>query len=174
MINLFRIHISLQHAWKSSVNMIGYEKPMTYPRKNIVSSGWSNRTTKENGEKPSITLVKDLHFLWNNISVLQLYCFKRDHLIGARMVYNRRNKTIIIAPPKVKVGLFQKLRFDLSVLLIGSTSSERGNSERLGFQLTYLSENLEKGFFPPCFLNFDHALSQSVEDLSPETFNQQL
>lgn len=30
--------------------MIGYEKPTTNPRKKFVSSGWSNRTRKENGE----------------------------------------------------------------------------------------------------------------------------
>lgn len=81
--------------------------------------------------------------------------------------------TIKIATDRVKAGLVQNMRFDLSVLLIGSTSSESGNSERLGFQLTYLSgENFEKSVFLPCFLKFDHALSQSVEDLSPETFNQ--
>jgi hypothetical protein len=79
---------------------------------------------------------------------------------------------IISAPPRVKVGLFQNLRFDLSVLFIGSTSSESGKSERLGFQLTYLfGEKFEKRVFFPCFLKFVHALSQSVEDLSPETFN---
>ena len=89
-------------------------------------------------------------------------------LIGARSVYNKRKMRIISVPPKVKVGLFQNFRFDLSVLLIGSTSSEIGNSERLGFQLTYLSgEKFEKRVFLPCFLKFDHALSQSVDDLSP-------
>lgn len=104
---------------------------------------------------------------------IYIFCERKLHLIGigARMVYNKRKVTIIIAPPRVKVGLFQNMRFDLSVLLIGSTSSERGYSERLGFQLTYLSENLEKALLPPCFFNFDHALSQSVVDLSPDTFN---
>lgn len=89
-------------------------------------------------------------------------------MIGARMVYNKRNETIKIAPTKVKPGLVHNMRFDLSVLLIGSVSSEIGNSDRLGFQLTYLSgENWEKSDFLPCFLKFDHALSQSLENLSP-------
>lgn len=73
-----------------------------------------------------------------------------------------------MAPTRVKLVLVHKLRFDLSVLLMGSTSSDNGNSERLGFQLTYLSgEKSEKSVFFPCFLNLDQALSQSVENLSP-------
>ncbi|KAF7804502.1 reverse transcriptase domain-containing protein [Senna tora] len=80
------------------------------------------------------------------------------------MVYNNRNETIRIATTKVKLGLVHNMRFDLSVLLIGSTSSESGYSERLGFQLTYLSgENWENSVFLPCFLKFDHALSQCAD-----------
>lgn len=105
----------------------------------------------------------------------KLYSWMNYLLIGAWRVYNKRKMRIISAPPRVKVGLFQNLRFDLSVLFIGSTSSESGKSERLGFQLTYLSaEKFENRVFFPCFLNFDHALSQSVEDLSPKTFHKEL
>lgn len=103
------------------------------------------------------------------------YTNQGHHLTGARMVYNKRNETITIAPTKVNPGLVHSMRFDLSVFLMGSTSSEIGNSDRLGFQLTYLSgENWEKSVFLPCFLKFDHALSQSVENLSPGTFNKHL
>ncbi|GER43487.1 zinc finger CCCH domain-containing protein 21 [Striga asiatica] len=60
------------------------------------------------------------------------------------------------------------IRFDLSVLLIGSISSDNGYSERFGFQLTYLSgEKFENKVFFPCFLKLDQALSQSIEYLSP-------
>lgn len=77
--------------------------------------------------------------------------------------------TIKIATTNVNLGLVHNMRFDLSVLLMGSTSSERGYSDRLGFQLTYLSgEKPENKFFFPCFLKLDHALSQSVENLSPK------
>ncbi|KAK6126041.1 hypothetical protein DH2020_040155 [Rehmannia glutinosa] len=69
-----------------------------------------------------------------------------------------------MAPARVNLGLVHNMRFDLSVLLMGSTSSDNGNSERLGFQLTYLSgEKFENNVFFPCFLKLDHALSQSVE-----------
>ena len=84
------------------------------------------------------------------------------------MVYTKRNVTITTAPPRVKLGLVHNMRFDLSVLLMGLTSSDSGYSERLGFQLTYLfGENCEKIDFFPCFLKLDQALSQSIEDLSP-------
>ena len=49
-----------------------------------------------------------------------------DHLTGARMVYSKRNETIIMAPTKVNPGLVHNMRFDLSVLFMGSTSSDEG------------------------------------------------
>lgn len=74
-----------------------------------------------------------------------------------------------MAPARVNFGLVHNKRFDLSVLLMGSTSSDGGQFERLGFQVTYLlGENCEKKVFFPCFLKLDQALSQSVEYLSPE------
>jgi len=145
---LFHIHTSLQHAGKPSENRLGMKSQRQIGGRKLFQVGEATKLEKKR-EKPSTSFEKDLHFLRNKTSFLQLHCFERDHLIGARMVYNKRNVTIIIAPPRVKVGLFQNSRFDLSVLLIGSTSSERGNSERLGFQLTYLSENFEKAFLPP-------------------------
>lgn len=80
--------------------------------------------------------------------------------------------TITIAPTRVNCGLVHSIRFDFSALLIGSTSSDNGYSERLGFHVTYLfGENcekmFEKMFFLLRFLKLDQALSQSVEDLSP-------
>lgn len=93
---------------------------------------------------------------------------EKVHLIGARIVYTRRKVTITMATPRVNLGLVHNIRLDLSVLLMGSTSSDSGNSERLGFQLTYLlGEKSEKKVFFPFFLKLDHALSQSVENLSP-------
>lgn len=48
----------------------------------------------------------------------------------------------------MKFGLVHNLRLDLSVFLMGSISSEAGNSDRLGFQLTYLfGVKLEKSVF---------------------------
>lgn len=89
------------------------------------------------------------------------------------MVYNKRNETIIIAPTKVNPGLVHNMRFDLSVLFIGSTSSDKGYFDCLGFQVTYLlGENPEKKDLLLCFLKLDHALSQSVENLSPEYVQQ--
>lgn len=74
---------------------------------------------------------------------------------------------MIIAPTKVNWGLVQSVKLDLSVLLIGSTSSDKGYSLRRGFQLTYLSgEKSENRVLFPFFLNVAHALSQSV-DVSP-------
>lgn len=73
-----------------------------------------------------------------------------------------------IAITKVNFGLVHNIRLDLSVLLIGSTSSDNGYSLRRGFQLTYLfGENSENRVFFPFFLNVDQALSQSVDDVSP-------
>lgn len=81
----------------------------------------------------------------------------------------RRNVTIIIAPTRVNLGLVHNIRFDLSVLLMGSTSSDSGKSEGLGSQLTYLlGEKSENNVFFPFILKLDHALSQSLEDLSPD------
>lgn len=95
---------------------------------------------------------------------------EKVHLIGARIVYTRRKVTITMATPRVNLGLVHNIRLDLSVLLMGSTSSDSGNSERFGFQLTYLlGEKSEKKVFFPFFLKLDHALSQSVENLSPTT-----
>lgn len=74
-----------------------------------------------------------------------------------------------IAPTRVNLGLVHNIRFDLSLLLMGSTSSDSGYSDRLGFQLTYLSgEKPENSVFFPFFLKLDHALSQSLENLSSE------
>ncbi|BAS83619.1 Os03g0285133 [Oryza sativa Japonica Group] len=74
-----------------------------------------------------------------------------------------------IAITKVNFGLVHNIRLDLSVLLIGSTSSDNGYSLRRGFQLTYLfGENSENRVFFPFFLNVDQALSQSVDDVSPD------
>lgn len=76
-----------------------------------------------------------------------------------------------MAPTRVNFGLVHNWRLDLSVLLIGSTSSDNGYSERRGFQLTYLSGvNHEKRDFFPRFRKFDQALSQSVDSLSPEQY----
>ncbi|KAL5994210.1 hypothetical protein ACLOJK_035082 [Asimina triloba] len=78
-----------------------------------------------------------------------------------------------IAPARVNFGLVHSIKFDLSVLLIGSTSSDNGYSDRLGFQLTYLSGlNCENSDFFPCFLKFDQALSQSVGALLPKEHSQ--
>lgn len=75
-----------------------------------------------------------------------------------------------MAPPRVKLELVHRTRLDLSVLLIGSTSSDKGYSDRFGLQLTYLSgEKLENKDFFPCFLKFFQALSQSWDDLSPDS-----
>ena len=75
---------------------------------------------------------------------------------------------MIIAPTKVNWGLVHSIKLDLSVLLIGSTSSDNGYSLRRGFQVTYLSgEKSEKRVLFPFFLNVAHALSQSVE-VSPD------
>lgn len=75
-----------------------------------------------------------------------------------------------MAPTNVNFGLVQSMRLDLSVLLIGSTSSDNGNSDLGGFHVTYLSTlNWEKNVFLLCFLKLFHALSQSLDDLSPET-----
>lgn len=80
--------------------------------------------------------------------------------------------TITIAPTRVNLGLVHSIRFDLSVLFMGSTSSDKGYSDLGGFQLTYLfGEKSEKIVFFPRFLNFDQALSQSVERLSPDWNN---
>ena len=74
-----------------------------------------------------------------------------------------------IAPTSVNVGLVQSIRLDLSVLFMGSTSSDNGNSDLGGFHVTYLSTlNWEKNVFLLCFLKLFHALSQSVDDLSPD------
>ncbi|KAH6824142.1 hypothetical protein C2S53_000579 [Perilla frutescens var. hirtella] len=102
------------------------------------------------------------------LDVLIRKILRRVHLIGATIVYTRRKVTIIIAPTRVNLGLVHNIRLDLSVLLMGSTSSDSGNSDRLGFQLTYLlGEKSENNVFFPFFLKLDHALSQSVENLSP-------
>lgn len=101
---------------------------------------------------------------------LHLPSWRQDcvHFMGAMMVYMRSNVTITMASPSVNLGLVHNMRIDLSVLLTGSTSSDSGNSERLGFQVTYLfGLNWEKNVFFPRFLKFDHALSQSVEEFSP-------
>ena len=75
---------------------------------------------------------------------------------------------MIIAPTKVNWGLVHSIKLDLSVLLIGSTSSDNGYSLRRGFQVTYLfGEKLEKRVLFPFFLKAVHALSQSVE-VSPD------
>lgn len=42
------------------------------------------------------------------------------------MVYTKRNVTNIMAPARVNLGLVHNIRFDLSVLLMGSTSSDKG------------------------------------------------
>ena len=77
---------------------------------------------------------------------------------------------ITIAPARVNLGLVHSIRFDLSVLFMGSTSSDNGYSDLRGFQLTYLlGEKSENIVFFPRFLNLDHALSQSVESLSPDS-----
>lgn len=92
------------------------------------------------------------------------------------MVYMRRKVTMTIAPPRVKPGLVHSLKFDLSALLMGSTSSDNGKLDRLGFQLTYLSGgvNCESRLFFPCFLKLDQALSQSVvENLSAQNVQKQ-
>jgi len=71
---------------------------------------------------------------------------------------------MIIAPTKVNWGLVHSIKLDLSVLLIGSTSSDNGYSLRRGFQVTYLfGEKSEKRVLFPLFLKLAHALSQSVE-----------
>jgi hypothetical protein len=76
---------------------------------------------------------------------------------------------MIIAPTKVNLGLVHNIKLDLSALLIGSTSSDKGYSLRRGFQVTYLlGENSENRDFFPFFLNVDQALSQSVDDVSPD------
>ena len=73
-----------------------------------------------------------------------------------------------MAPTSVNLGLVQSMRLDLSVLFIGSTSSDKSNSDLGGFQVTYLSTlNCENNDFLLCFLKFFHALSQSVDALSP-------
>lgn len=73
-----------------------------------------------------------------------------------------------MAPTRVNLGLVQSLRFDLSVFFIGSTSSERGYSDLLGFQVTYLStSNWEKRVLLLLFLKLAHALSQSVGRFPP-------
>jgi len=75
---------------------------------------------------------------------------------------------MIIAPTKVNWGLVHSIKLDLSVLLIGSTSSDNGYSLRRGFQVTYLfGEKSEKRVLFPFFLKAVHALSQSVE-VSPD------
>jgi len=75
---------------------------------------------------------------------------------------------MIIAPTKVNWGLVHSIKLDLSVLLIGSTSSDNGYSLRRGFQVIYLSgEKSEKRVLFPFFLKVVHALSQSVE-VSPD------
>lgn len=76
---------------------------------------------------------------------------------------------MIIAPTKVNVGLVHSIKLDFSALLIGSTSSDNGYSLRCGFQVTYLfGENSENKVFFPFFLKVDQALSQSVDDVSPD------
>lgn len=76
-----------------------------------------------------------------------------------------------MAPIRVNLGLVHNWRLDLSVLLMGSTSSDNGYSERRGFQLTYLpGVNWEKRDFFPRLRNLDQALSQSVDSLSPEQY----
>jgi len=78
---------------------------------------------------------------------------------------------MIIAPTKVNWGLVHNIKLDLSVLLIGSTSSDTGYSLRRGFQVTYLfGEKSENRVLFPFFLNVDQALSQSVE-VSPDSKN---
>ena len=75
---------------------------------------------------------------------------------------------MIIAPTKVNWGLVHSIKLDLSVLLIGSTSSDNGYSLRRGFQVTNLfGEKSEKRVLFPFFLKAVHALSQSVE-VSPD------
>lgn len=137
------------------------------PKTEIDSSKSSNEVENRNGEAINYKYAFCVRQIFHTLKSIIEY----NHLlIGAWRVYNKRKMRIISAPPREKVGLFQNLRFDLSVFFIGSTSSESGKSERLGFQLTYLSaEKFENRVFFPCFLNFDHALSQSVEDLSPKT-----
>lgn len=77
----------------------------------------------------------------------------------------------MMAPTRVNFGLVHNMRLDLSVLLMGSISSDNGYSVRRGFQLTYLSGlNCENRVFLPFFLKFDQALSQSVDNLSPEEY----
>lgn len=96
------------------------------------------------------------------------------YLMGKRIVYTRRKVTMTIAPPRVKPGLVHSLKFDLSALLMGSTSSDNGQLDRLGFQLTYLfGVNCENRLFFPCFLKLDQALSQSVENLSVQDLQKQ-
>lgn len=83
------------------------------------------------------------------------------------MVYTSRKVTMTTAPPRVKPGPVHKLKFDLSALLMGSTSSDNGKLDRLGFHVTYLfGVNCENRLFFPFCLKLDQALSQSVEDLS--------